>query len=235
MTDDPRPDNEEELIGEPLDNVDKIDPDYHCNARKWEWEDEDEQKNQLFAGYCNNRAGYKTDHVGAGRCTFHGGSTGAPKNNVNAAKHNLYTERSNYYENLAAVEQAWIDELVRSMLNDAPFGADNFQKFQMLREIAIDMHKKRQANDYTAEEGLIQENIVRDDEGDPVMRDGDLVTEDEENPINIAYDRLDRTMTRKMKELGLLDDPESQKAESGQSIAEQLAQLRKETEEGDNE
>ena len=235
MSDGPRPNNEEELIGGLLENVDKINPDYYCNARKWEWEDEDTQETQLFAGYCNNRSGYKTDHVGAGRCTFHGGSTGAKKNNVNAAKHNLYTERSNYYINLAGVEQAWIDELVRSMLNDAPFTADNFQKFQMLREIAIDMHKKRQANDYTAEEGLIQENIVRDDEGDPVMRDGDLVTEDEENPINLAYDRLDRTMTRKMKELGLLDDPDSQNADSRQSIAEQLAQLRQDTENDNDE
>lgn len=230
MTDDNTPD-EEELLGEPLDDVPKRDPDYDCNARKWKWEDEDEKEQQLFKGYCNNRAGFKTDHVGAGRCKYHGGAAGAPKNNVNAAKHNLYTQRSSYYENLSGKEQAWVNELVRSMLNDAPFTADNFQKFQMLREIAIDMHKKRQANDYTAEEGLIQENIVRDDEGDPLMRDGELVTEDEENPINVSYDRLDRTMTRKMKELGLLDDPESQKAESGQSIAEQLAALREESDE----
>jgi len=233
MTEQDTPD-EEELIGEPMDDVPKKDPDFDCNARRWGWEDEDEKENQYFKGYCNNRAGYKTDHVGAGRCAYHGGKSGAPKNNVNAAKHNLYTERSNYYENLGEIEKAWVDELVRSMLNDAPFNADNFQKFQMLREIAIDMHKKRGANDYTAEEGLIQENIVRDDEGDPVMRDGELVTEDEENPINVAYDRLDRTMTRKMKELGLLDDPESQKAQSGESIAEQLAALRKEAE-GDDE
>jgi hypothetical protein len=60
------------------------------------------------------------------------------------------------------------------------------------------------------------------------MRDGEVVTETDENPGNLAYDRLDRTMTRKMKELGLLDDPESQKAESGSSIAEQLAELRNE-------
>lgn len=235
MADDPRPDNEDELIGEPLDDVDKIDPGYHCNARKWEWEDDEERETQLFAGYCNNRAGYKTDHVGAGRCTFHGGSAGAPEKNTNAAKHHLYTQRSNYYLNLPEEEQAWIDELVRSMLEDAPFGADNFQKFQMLREIAIDMHKKRQSNDYTAEEGLIDENVVRDDEGNPVMRDGELVTETDENPINLAYDRLDRTMTRKMKELGLLDDPESQKAEQGQNIAEQLAQLRAEVDDDGDE
>jgi len=230
MTDGPRPDDHEELHGEPLDNVEQIEADYHCNARKWSWEDEETQDQQLFDGFCNNRAGFKTDHVGAGRCTYHGGSAGAPEKNTNAAKHHLYTQRTNYYETRTAEEQLWIDELVRSMMEDAPFGADNFQKFQMIREIAIDMHKKRQSNDYTAEEGLIKENVVRDDDGDPMMQDGELVTDTDENPVNLTYDRLDRTMTRKMKELGLLDDPESQKAESGQSIAEQLAKLRSEAE-----
>jgi len=233
MSDEPRPDNEEELHGEPLDDVEKIDPAYYCNARKWNWEDDEEREQQLFNGYCNNRAGYKTDHVGAGRCTYHGVAGSVYELKTNAANELWYTHGYNYSDARPPEEQVWMDELVRSMLNDAPFSADNFQKFQMLREIAIDTHKKRQSNDYTAEEGLIQENIVRDDEGDPVMRDGELVTEDEENPINVAYDRLDRTMTRKMKELGLLDDPESQKAQSGESIAEQLSKLRQESDDDD--
>lgn len=178
-------------------------------------------------GYCALVAGYKTDHVGEGRCTFHGGDAGAPKGNVNAQTHGIHTQRSNYYNNLPAEEKAWVNELVSSMMDDAPFTKDNFQKFQMVREIAIDMHKKRHANDYIAEEGIIQENCVRDETGKPVTdRDGNLVTETDENPVNVAYDRLDRTMTRKMKELGLLDDPESQQAEASQSIAEQLAEMR---------
>jgi len=180
-------------------------------------------------GHCALKSGYKTDHVGEGRCKFHGGAgSGAPKGNVNAQKHGIYTQRSNYYDNLPGEEKAWVDALVESMMEDAPFDKENFQKFQMVREIAIDMHKKRQANDYTSDEGLIQENIVRDENGDPMMREGELVTETDENPVNMAYDRLDRTMTSKMKKLGLLDDPESQKAEAGQSVSEQLSQLRDE-------
>lgn len=183
-------------------------------------------------GYCALVAGYGTDHKGEGRCKYHGGAgSGAPKGNQNAQKHGLYSQRSNYYEDLPAEEKAWIDALVESMLEDAPFTKDNFQKFQMLREIAIDTHKQRQANDYTAEEGLIQENIVRDDDGNPMLDDnGELITETDENPVNMTYDRLDRSKVRKMKELGLLDDPESQKAQAGQSISEQLSELRKEME-----
>jgi len=182
-------------------------------------------------GYCSLVAGHGTDHTGDGRCKFHGGAGGAPKGNQNAKKHGIYSQRSNYYNDLPAEQKAWVDSLVQSMMDDAPFDEDNFQKFQMVREIAIDMHKKRHANDYIAEEGIIQENMVRDEDGNPVTdKNGELVTEAEENPVNMAYDRLDRTMTRKMKELGILDDPDSAQAEADKSIAEQLAALREENE-----
>jgi hypothetical protein len=141
----------------------------------------------------------------------------------------LYAQRTYYYDDLPAEEKAWVDSLVESMMEDAPFTEDNFQKFQMVREIAIDMHKKRHANDYIAENGIIQENIERNEEGQPITDDeGDLVTSTDENPINLAYDRLDRTMTKKMKDLGILDDPESAKAEAGKSMAEELASIREE-------
>lgn len=191
-------------------------------------------------GYCALVAGHGTDHVGEGRCKFHGGaSSGAPKGNVNAQKHAIYTQRSNYYNNLPAEQKAWVDELVNSMMEDAErwglFTRDNFYKFKMVREIAIDMHKKRRGNDYIAEEGIVQENVVTDENGDPLMRDGELVTETDENPVNLAYDRLDRTTTRKLKELGFLDDPESKKAEAGKTLAEQLAEMRQEMDPDDEE
>ena len=40
---------------------------------------------------CANPKGYKTDHVGTGKCFLHGGeSTGAPKGNKNALTHGAY-------------------------------------------------------------------------------------------------------------------------------------------------
>jgi len=40
---------------------------------------------------CKNPAGFKTDHVGEGRCHLHGGTnTGAPEGNQNARKHGAY-------------------------------------------------------------------------------------------------------------------------------------------------
>lgn len=187
-------------------------------------------------GYCANVAGQGTDHLGEGKCKYHGGcSTGAPKGNQNAVKHGLYAKRSNYYENLPAEEKAWIDALVKSMLEDAPFDKDTFHKFSQLRNIAIDMHKLRNSQDYTGEEGLIVENVERDDKGDPIFRDGELVTRKEENPINLTYDRLNRSMRATLKDLGVwTDDPEGRKADAGASVSEQLSALRSELNEEDD-
>ena len=46
-------------------------------------------------GRCKYKAGYKTDHVGTGRCHLHGGRTkgaGAPKGNKNGLKHGRYSK-----------------------------------------------------------------------------------------------------------------------------------------------
>jgi len=107
------------------------------------------------------------------------------------------------------------------MLDDAPFGADNMAKLQMVRNIAIDMHKQERANDYIDEVGVVHKDktVGYSDGGRPIK-------EDQENPLNVAYDRLTRTMTRQMKELGLLDDPDSQQAQAQSNIAKELSELR---------
>jgi hypothetical protein len=173
-------------------------------------------------GYCQNKAGFRTDHVGDGRCYLHGGgSKSANKGNNHAETHGLYADRQNYYKNRPTREQQWIDAVVESLLDDALFSPDNFAKMQMLRNIAIDMHKMQNANDFIDKAGLVQEDAVVGyaDNGKPIK-------EDKENPINITYDRLNRTMTRQLKELGILDDPDSKRAEASQNLANELSALR---------
>jgi hypothetical protein len=194
--------------------------DWYCNAhirRKRvpdEW-DQDE-------GFCANKAGFRTDHVGEGRCYLHGGgSKSANKGNNHRETHGLYSKRQNYYNNRSSEEQAWIDAVIESMLDDASFSADNMAKLQMVRNIAIDMHKQERANDYIDEVGVVHKDktVGYSDGGRPIK-------EDQENPLNIAYDRLTRTMTRQMKELGLLNDPDSQQADAQKNIANELSALR---------
>ena len=191
-----------------------------CNARIREKRVPDEWDQDV--AYCANPAGFRTDHVGEGRCYLHGGALkSAQKGNNYAEKHGLYADRQNYYDNRSSEEQAWIDAVVESLVDDAPFGPDNFAKMQMLRNIAIDMHKLQNANDFIDKAGLVEEDKVVG-----YSQDGKPIKEDQENPINVTYDRLNRTMTRQLKELGLLSDPDSQQAEADQNLASELAALR---------
>jgi hypothetical protein len=90
------------------------------------------------------------------------------------------------------------------------------------------MHKLKNANDYIDEKGVVHKDktVGYTDDGKPIKMD-------EENVLNIAYDRLDRATTRKLEKLGVLDDPESQKAEAQKNIADELSELRKAREEND--
>jgi len=188
-----------------------------CNARvKQIPEDWD-----VDEAYCANISGFRTDHKGDGRCYLHGGCT--PSGITNAETHGLYTQRQNYYKNRTDRERAWMDAVVESLLEDMPGSSEpSFAKLQMVRNIAIDMHKTKRANDYIDEVG-----VVHKDKTVGYTDDGRPIKEDQENAINIAYDRLNRTLTRQMKELGILDDPESQNADAKQNIADELAALRK--------
>lgn len=56
---------DEEQLPEPIKgNLPQKPPDKFCNGR-----------NKLHTRYCRNPAGYKTDHFGQGRCSFHGGKS----------------------------------------------------------------------------------------------------------------------------------------------------------------
>lgn len=194
--------------------------DDYCNAKIREHRVPDEWDQDV--AYCANKAGFRTDHFGEGRCYLHGGgSKTANEGNNYAEKHGLHADRQNYYKNRSTDEQQWIDAVVESLLDDAPFGPDNFAKMTMLRNVAIDMHKLKNANDFVDQAGLVQT-----DQTVGYSNDGKPIKEDKENPVNITYDRLNRTMTRQLKELGILDDPESQKADAQENIANELSALR---------
>jgi len=200
------------------------DDDWYCNAKIRDHRVPDEWDQDI--AYCANKAGFRTEHVGEGRCYLHGGCAAtANKGNTYGETHGLYTNRQSYYENTSTEEQQWIDAVVDSLLDDAPFSADNMAKLQMVRNIAIDMHKQRRANQYIDEVG-----VVNKDKTVGYTDDGRPIKEDQENVLNVAYDRLNRTQTRQMKELGLLEDPDSQQAEAQTNIANELSNLREETE-----
>jgi len=133
---------------------------------------------------------------------------GPPPANGNAERHGLYADRSKYYQRLDDDAKAWVDALVEDWLADAPFGPDNLAGLEMLRKCAIDEHKRRRANELIDDQGIVTENVVGwDDDGDPIVKV-------EENPANLPYSRLQRDTVKTLKELGVLNDPETQKAEA---------------------
>lgn len=133
---------------------------------------------------------------------------GAPPANGNAERHGLYADRSKYYQRLDDDEQAWVDGLVDAWLDDAPFDRDHLAGLELLRKTAIDEHKRRQANDYIDREGVVTENVVGyDDDGDPIVKT-------EENPAHLPYSRLARDNIRTLKQLGVLQDPDTQLADA---------------------
>lgn len=163
-------------------------------------------------GYCER---YPMEN---GRCYVHGGDAGAPEGNLNAMKHGLLAKRSSYYEHLDYEEKSFIEQLADSWIENAPFDRDNFAKVTEVYRIAVDQFRMWEAHD-ELNNGLVYSQY------EDLDMDNQKINTDQENPANLAYDRLDSTTIRKLKELGCLDDPESQKAEQMESLADKFKQV----------
>lgn len=170
-------------------------------------------------GYCTKYPAKEDGEVINGRCYLHGGhpDSGTKKGEAKALKHGLYSDRSTYYQNLDYDEQAWVDEMIDGLVEKAPFDEDDLGEMEILRQTVIDMHILRNTNAYIQQNGIAQTKIIdTDDKGDPVEAEV-------ENILNLPKDRLQRSVTKRLKELGILDDPDSQQAEATKNLAEVLS------------
>lgn len=194
-------------------SVELSDPDEDVSTYEVEIEDDDPYITNVdteLQGYCER---YQMDN---GRCYVHGGNAGPPEGNTNGMTHGLHAQRSNYFEQLDDDAKAFIERLVDSWLDDAPFDRDSFAKVSELYRIAVDQHRLWNAQD-EFKEGMVTEQTVMTDSGAQTVRD--------ENPANLPYDRLDRTTFKKLKDMGVLDDPDSQQAEATESLASKFAEM----------
>jgi|APHM01.1.fsa_nt_gi hypothetical protein len=173
-------------------------------------------------GYCERYPMEDRD-----RCYVHTGlSTDEENPTPNRMKHGLHALRSDYYKQLGEQEKVAVQALVDSWLDNAPFDRDNFAKVNEVWRIAVDqMRLWKSQDEFTdtdagGDSGLLEEITI---DYDPETKEE--ITTTDENPVNLPYDRLDRTTIRKAKDLGLLDDPETQEAEAKESLAEKFADL----------
>lgn len=152
---------------------------------------------------------------GSERCRMHGGaSPGAPKGNQNSARHGLYSDPANVLDDLAEKDPEgydWILKKYDSYLDDAPF-EDGSAKADQLKQICVQEFIIWRASGLQLENGIVV--ATNEPEGNKY---GDRI---KDHPVNKPLDRMQRTVTSRLKELGILDDPESQQANAeGDKVA----------------
>ena len=179
---------------------------------------------------CGLAAGWGHDFE-SDLCKFHGGAAnpddqgaplgntnaegdGAPANNGNAETHGLRADRQQWFERHRDDAGELIRAIVASYVSDAPFGWQQTAKVDQLCEVAIDQARLRQSNEFL-DEFLTEQTVT-------VTEDGHEITELEENPAHMPRDRIKRTNTKILKELGVLDDPETASAAATLTLAEVL-------------
>lgn len=169
---------------------------------------------------CGNPAGWGTRND-SGPCRYHGGCGGdvgdpggAPKGNQNARRHGLHSDPADLLDDLAENEPdayEWVMRKYDSYVAAAPF-EDGSGKADQLKQIAVKEYAIWQATGLQIKEGIIKRTHRKDSTGE-------FVEVEDEHPANQASDRMERTITRRLKELGVLDDPDSQQADALHNLA----------------
>lgn len=207
----------EELIGSQSSEVPTRDPtDTDCMGMRV-----DNQTSE-FKGYCRATPGRGTDHVGEGRCSHHGGNNGgaregagAPEDNGNAETHSLKSDPGKYYRRQSETQQARIDSWAESWVRRSTVDGSGCHK--VLHTTAVTLHQIEQADAYIADEGVIVEKIIDRTES------GEAITQADENPAFLLKSRAMKDVVRTLKEWGVLNDPDTQQADSVDSLAKALS------------
>lgn len=188
-------DDEENPIGQPSEEVPRIEPDDKCRGKRSTRTDDGEL---IFQGYCRNPAGKGTDHFGEGRCKFHGGaSTGAPKGNQNPLKHALNADEQHYYRNLGPDGKRFVETTERTIVERIQRNTREVDSLDRIlaRRIAIEIHIVARATDHVINEsGLV-------DQGRSSSQQAALLDEIRER---------DRDICTMLRGLGAFDTEETQ-------------------------
>lgn len=168
-----------------------------------------------LVGYCEK---FPLNDSDTGRCRHHGGCTTDEEVDRYSIENGLSATRSKYYEHLGHDAKMEIEALVDSWLDDAPFDRDHRAKMHELCRICIDQYRVWESQEQYAREGMVIQSVVGVD-----PNTGEEQTAAEENPMNLAYDRLDNRIYSKLDKLGILGDSEGDDQAVEISLAQKLS------------
>lgn len=155
-----------------------------------------------------------------------------PEGNDNAASHELFTDRDIYYQRLDDDRQAWVFDMTHAILDRLRVvqGDVDLVDKELAKNIAIDMDKVATANAHISREGLLQDLVIDGDGDDP------MVVEDAQQHTILRELRLhNESIEKRLRRLGVLEDPTSQAADATRSLAELLADANPDAPEGTHE
>lgn len=153
------------------------------------------------------------------RCAYHSNSSenemGGEDWNPNY-KHGLYKDRGGYYKGLPDSDQEFIDAVADDLINKSKFEKSDISALEKCRQVAIDLHQRRRADEFIHKKGMTQTNEVGFHEEYGVME------EEKENVLFVTKDRLSRESRMMMKDLGIFDQ-DSKTEEAAESLIESLS------------
>lgn len=158
-----------------------------------------------------------------GKCGFHTNTKDDERDWKPNYKHGLYTDRGGYYKSLPEPDQEWIDAVADDLIDKSYYDKDDISILEKVRQVAIDLHQRRRADEYIASKGLTQEKDIGFHE------DHGMITQEEENTVMVTKDRLSRESRMTIKDLGIMDRDNDKTEEAAETLIESLS---KEMEDG---
>jgi hypothetical protein len=155
-----------------------------------------------------------------GRCGYHTEieeEQNMDRNWKPAMTHGLNQSRGGYYKSQSDEDKAFIDAIAQDLISKSNFTEEDDFAVEKLRQVAVDIHQKRTADEYVAKKGLTQEKSIGFHE-----QYGEI-TQEEENVLMITKDRLSRESRMTIKDFGILEQDDSSSDEAAKSLIEDLS------------
>lgn len=141
------------------------------------------------------------------------GGSGQP-GNQNATRHGLYSEADHLLEHLDDHDpeaREWVAEKFEGYLREAPFGPESPKADQLL-QVCTREYSIWQATGLQIREGVVKTQAVE-------TGSGEWITAEKEHAVNMPLDRMEKTVTKRLKELGVLgDNSPQQQQQAGRTM-----------------